>query len=535
MPPRLRPLIAIIIAVIAFLAIKATVSSAVLSSFRVIAVEAEFDHEDVLDIYFGSSERAGFREQFKVRSDIYPAGEKARKKIELHNHVARKLRLDTGTGPGTLKLYSITLGSNFGQGFTLDHSAIYHNFLPGSGIKTFSLEKDHVYLRIVGNDPYIIHRDELVQDNFFLEWMLPLIFAVICFLACNRFSPQNIGALSDIASKRSSAGINFGSLDGVRGLAALLVLAQHTGLTKTGGIFGVWLFFCLSGFLLASPFVRQPSLALSRPYMTSYLLRRIKRIVPMYYVMITITILFLGKVGDAIRHYLFLQADGHFWSISQEMFFYLILPLVMAVSYLLCRNRLLLHAIFIACCAAAAHRLLTTEQLTLYGNSVHLKPFAGIFLTGVAAAFAHNYIITRFDAALQRRAITTLFSLLGIAILCICLVMSAHPFDEFDHLNPWRRPQMFGMAAGLFILATMLAGTSLLDRTMNLLPLKAVGIVGYSYYLLHPIIIECTRITTRYFWDYYPTGAAIFLISGIATYLVSVFTYSYIERPFIRK
>jgi peptidoglycan/LPS O-acetylase OafA/YrhL len=500
-----------------------------------MAVEAEFDHEDVLDIYFGSSERTGFREQYRIRSDIFPGGEKSRKRIALHNHVVRKLRLDTGTAPGTLKLYSITLGSNFGQGIRLDHQAIHQNFLPGNGISTFSLEKDHVLLRIVNEDPYIIHRGELVQDNFFLGWVLPFIFALFSFLACSRFSLQNIDALNDIGGKRSSTGMKFGSLDGVRGLAALLVLAQHTGLTKTGGIFGVWLFFCLSGFLLASPFVRQPSLALSRSYMINYLFRRIKRIVPMYYVMITVTILFLGKVADAIRHYLFLQADNHFWSISQEMFFYLILPLVLALSYLLCRNRLLLHTLFLSACALAAHRYLTIELVALYGNSVHLKPFAGIFLTGVAAAFAYNYLISRFGSTLQRPVSTALFSLIGIVVLCTCLVMSAHPFEHLDHLNPWRRPQIFGPAAGLFVLATMLARNSLLDKAMNLLPLKAVGIVGYSYYLLHPIIIECTRSTTRYFWDYNPTGIALFLLAGIATYLVTVFTYSYIERPFIRK
>jgi peptidoglycan/LPS O-acetylase OafA/YrhL len=130
---------------------------------------------------------------------------------------------------------------------------------------------------------------------------------------------------------------------------------------------------------------------------------------------------------------------------------------------------------------------------------------------------------------------TALFSLIGIVVLCTCLVMSAHLFEHPDHLNTWRRPHIFGMAAGIFILATMLAMNSLLDKTMNLLPLKAVGIVGYSYYLLHPIIIECVRGTTRYFWDYNPTGIAIFLLAGIATYLVTVFTYSYIERPFIKK
>ena len=70
---------------------------------------------------------------------------------------------------------------------------------------------------------------------------------------------------------------------------------------------------------------------------------------------------------------------------------------------------------------------------------------------------------------------------------------------------------------------------------MNLLPLKAIGIVGYSFYMLHPKIIDFVRATTLYFWNYYPTGVALFLLAGIATYLVTVFTYSYIERPFIRK
>ena len=94
---------------------------------------------------------------------------------------------------------------------------------------------------------------------------------------------------------------------------------------------------------------------------------------------------------------------------------------------------------------------------------------------------------------------------------------------------------LISMGAGLFILATMLARNSILDKTMNLLPLKAVGIVGFSFYLLHPKIIGCVRSATLYFWDYYPTGIAIFISAGIATYLMTVLTYSYIERPFIKK
>ena len=45
--------------------------------------------------------------------------------------------------------------------------------------------------------------------------------------------------------------------------AALMILAIHTGVLDKGSIFGVWLFFCLSGFLLASPFIRQPDRSLT--------------------------------------------------------------------------------------------------------------------------------------------------------------------------------------------------------------------------------------------------------------------------------
>ena len=113
--------------------------------------------------------------------------------------------------------------------------------------------------------------------------------------------------------------------------------------------------------------------------------------------------------------------------------------------------------------------------------------------------------------------------------------MSGNPIEGFESYNPLNRPGLFGIGAMLLIVTTLLSGSSFLNRLMSLLPLKAVGIVGYSFYLLHPIILDSLRSLVDYFANYRVGGVMLFVVGGVATYLVSIFTYSYIERPFIKK
>jgi peptidoglycan/LPS O-acetylase OafA/YrhL len=101
------------------------------------------------------------------------------------------------------------------------------------------------------------------------------------------------------------------------------------------------------------------------------------------------------------------------------------------------------------------------------------------------------------------------------------------PFDASTH------PGWFGFIGALLIFLTVMAKGTLLERLMTLLPLRAMGIVGFSFYLLHPQVISCVRGVSTYFTSYYPTGIVLFILTGALTYLLSLFTYSYIERPFI--
>ena len=144
-------------------------------------------------------------------------------------------------------------------------------------------------------------------------------------------------------------------LDGVRGVAILLVLGQHAP-TKplTDGFIGVTVFFCLSGYLITTLLVRE--LHTGTIDVRAFYRRRVARLAPALLTVIAVTIvvllvgrpdLSLGQVfapaGAAAAYATNLfDWSGHFfatkdyfnytWSLSVEEQFYLLWPFA-----LLCR------------------------------------------------------------------------------------------------------------------------------------------------------------------------------------------------------
>ncbi len=151
-------------------------------------------------------------------------------------------------------------------------------------------------------------------------------------------------------------------LDGVRAVAIILVLGRHAVrpfLDPNGELFevfgwdvatpflngwmGVDLFFVLSGFLIASSLMRLGAGGDGLPDLKPYLLKRVLRIVPTYYVVLLVAALGLFPYYEVaterlgarvVYHLLFLQdyfaSDivVAFWSLGVEEKFYLTAPLV---------------------------------------------------------------------------------------------------------------------------------------------------------------------------------------------------------------
>lgn len=151
----------------------------------------------------------------------------------------------------------------------------------------------------------------------------------------------------------------FPALEGMRALAAIAVIVYHvaiyTGATlqpepgilanvASRGDIGVPIFFVLSGFLLYRPFAVASLRDAGRPSARHYLWRRGLRVLPAYWVALVVCLAVFNRdtvtgAWEVVRPVLLLHVYerdvlplgiGQTWSLSAEVAFYLLLPLLAA-------------------------------------------------------------------------------------------------------------------------------------------------------------------------------------------------------------
>ena len=90
---------------------------------------------------------------------------------------------------------------------------------------------------------------------------------------------------ADATRHRSNKDANYEALDGLRGLAAVIVLTDHWRVLHNDdrGIVGVVVFFVLSGFLLTLSFVQEEAQIPTFAYVSRFFRRRFWRIYPLFF------------------------------------------------------------------------------------------------------------------------------------------------------------------------------------------------------------------------------------------------------------
>jgi peptidoglycan/LPS O-acetylase OafA/YrhL len=335
---------------------------------------------------------------------------------------------------------------------------------------------------------------------------------------------------------------HFDALDGLRGLAVLIVIASHMALLGFGGVpgvalggigkSGVYLFFVLSAFLLTRILVERTPAQFADPRVwAAYAMRRILRIWPLYLVVLVAswlaTTFGMGAwpypldAGSLVRHLALREGQSVLWSIPVEFKFYGVLPVVaFGIAWMLHRGWR--PAAQLAALGGALGLATLAWPPSATGvNDVRLGPYLAPFLCGAFAA--------GLDRSLERSRSRAGWGVAGgVALAAIAATtppawaaLSGAALDS--RLNhQWF--VFFGLAWATLLLA-VLRGPGWLRRPFASVPLRLAGAVSFSAYLWHLPVMAAMR------WlgvDRWPGGGLWTLLAITA---VSMASYLAIERP----
>jgi peptidoglycan/LPS O-acetylase OafA/YrhL len=363
------------------------------------------------------------------------------------------------------------------------------------------------------------------------------------------------------------------ALDGVRTLAVLLVMFFHAwwvmpersalgvGATDQPIYYlwtGVHLFFVLSGFLLFLPYARWIQAGRDRPSALLFYKRRFLRIVPAYWASLVILTLAGPKTGgsflDTLAHAVFLQnlsektvysINGVFWTMAVEVQFYAVLPLLALALYLLARRVKMWPAlaVFVAALVLISAATVWLQSVPrLAANSliynVALRPEAltywiNIFGFGIACSMIYvaiqrndqilSFFKDRWSKWSVERVATWGFALAALFWLALTFIPALHP-------TPWNDIG-FGLTYALALLGILL-GRQLIRRPFEWRPVRFVGLISYSLYIWHLVIMRLAEPLLLAI-NATPRVGVGFLIECIVGIPVAYASYMLFERPFI--
>lgn len=374
------------------------------------------------------------------------------------------------------------------------------------------------------------------SSNWALILGLPLVFFIgSWFLFRNSFWGQ-IPAFADMSlGNKISSSSEFDGINGIRGLAALLVLVSHTAPRFESVQMGLALLFVVSGFLLSKPFILDNEKIFSWANIERYVTKRLKRILPMYYFYIFLMYVITFKFDIALRHFFFVQAEGHLWPMTQIFTFYMMLPFILLI-----------------CCAThRIHKFLPMGLLTaaIYFSVTLMsnwKPFYNglfshnfalyAFLMGVLASYMQYGLIgNRGIEPWGQRWIRELLGMFALLVVFYSIAWSA-PMKPSPEIFHWVSQFWVKCLASAAIILLVLNTPRTLFHSLIANPVfRSVGVVGFSFYILHGLGMQIfEQLQLQYLGDPAPGGRSWRFAGGafVVSYIMAVITYSYVERPF---
>jgi peptidoglycan/LPS O-acetylase OafA/YrhL len=313
-------------------------------------------------------------------------------------------------------------------------------------------------------------------------------------------------------------------LDGVRAVAAMLVILFHAGIALFGhGYVGVDVFFVLSGFLITSLLARE-LIGTGQLDLFAFYARRARRLLPPALVVLLVTAVayqlvaspvailenrggyvaaslyvanwfFLARAQDYFAEDVQPSPVQHYWSLSVEEQFYLVWPALMIVLALLVRRYRLRPASIVGILAVAGvvytGLVAARDPMGSYFGSLSraYQLLAGATLALACLRWESTVRARRRHAQPPRRPLATPWLIGSIAPLGLAAIaVAALPWN--GHGSAYWHGLVSVLGTCALILGLEVAPESLTARLLSLGPARTLGAWSYSAYLWHwPVIV----------------------------------------------
>jgi len=323
------------------------------------------------------------------------------------------------------------------------------------------------------------------------------------------------------------------ALDGLRGVAILLVVASHVSAARipAGGMVGVTLFFTLSGYLITGLLIREQS-GTGNVAFRDFYIRRALRLLPAILFLLALTPLILWAVRDPslspeiipaslitlfyLSNFFRAAGDhlvvyGHTWSLSVEEQFYILWP---AIFILIIIRRVPPRAQFwtVASLAVlfAAWRASSTFTMPFERAYFALDTNAFGLLAGAALALK--------PPGLSKRVAAWLSVLSVLALVAI----SIYPL-EVESSDYYAFLIYAGPVAATFALMAI-TGARHASMPLGSPPLIFFGRLSYGLYLWHEVILFTSP-------GGHPITEFARVAAAAAAVVIAAISWVLVERP----
>ncbi|OWZ17701.1 Acyltransferase [Phytophthora megakarya] len=336
-------------------------------------------------------------------------------------------------------------------------------------------------------------------------------------------------------------------LDGARGLAAMLVVVQHSHEFMPDlhfGSVGVDVFFVLSSFLLTWIFMKKSMKLLEQGAslrtwaytLADYFQKRFFRVYPLFFV--TVIILYFMNIDDQKRYFVgerqafdmyktltfsYEYRYHVFWTLPLEIAYYFVIP-IFVLGVIGMRRLWWLPALPLTV-------WIVHEGIFVYRAShMPMRPHISTFLTGSLAAM----VFVKLDMWMKKTEFTFrwwhVLGIRAVEALSISMLLSVccrGLLFHWVHENPAPAPQGFPYISAFLaiIFVVEMIKPSCVSTMLEWSVLRFWGKISFSVYLMHSFVIYNPTVNAQadYFDRFF---SRLILIVGMSTA-----TYYLIEYP----